>query len=218
MAVAGPGLRSRRLPLGRRSAAATGRRCRRSSTGRASSAACRISARHPSRGQRLHQDHPCRRRRTRRNTPRRCRGSSSSRATDWLKDHQAAATRYVEMMLDMMRQWEDHARRLGQAGHGHLHQQRHDRAAIANRAGRPFRDGGYFSVNGGINFAATQKIMDLFFKLRERQPERVSVQARRRVRHRPPQSRARQDGRGRRAPRACPTRPTGKRARTSQAQ
>ena len=33
-----------------------------------------------------------------------------------------------------------------------------------------FRDGGYFSVNGGINYAATQKIMDLFFKLRSESP------------------------------------------------
>jgi hypothetical protein len=29
-----------------------------------------------------------------------------------------------------------------------------------------FHDGGYFSVNGGINYAATQKVMDLFFKMR----------------------------------------------------
>jgi hypothetical protein len=33
-----------------------------------------------------------------------------------------------------------------------------------------FRDGGYFSVNGGINYAATQKVMDLFFKLRKEKP------------------------------------------------
>ncbi len=33
-----------------------------------------------------------------------------------------------------------------------------------------FRDGGYFSVNGGVNFAATQKVMDLFFKLRHESP------------------------------------------------
>jgi hypothetical protein len=35
---------------------------------------------------------------------------------------------------------------------------------------RAFRDGGYFSVNGGVNLAATQKIMDLFFKLRGESP------------------------------------------------
>ncbi len=28
--------------------------------------------------------------------------------TDWIKDHEAAATDYVEMMLDMMRQWQAH--------------------------------------------------------------------------------------------------------------
>jgi hypothetical protein len=33
-----------------------------------------------------------------------------------------------------------------------------------------FRDGGYFAVNGGINFAATRKLMDLFFQLRHESP------------------------------------------------
>ncbi|MGH7091208.1 MAG: hypothetical protein ACREFQ_20115, partial [Stellaceae bacterium] len=33
-----------------------------------------------------------------------------------------------------------------------------------------FRDGGYFSVNGGVNYAGTQKVMDLFFKLRKESP------------------------------------------------
>jgi hypothetical protein len=33
-----------------------------------------------------------------------------------------------------------------------------------------FRDGGYFSINGGINYAATQKVMDLFFQIRNESP------------------------------------------------
>jgi hypothetical protein len=33
-----------------------------------------------------------------------------------------------------------------------------------------FHDGGFFSINGGINFAATKKLMELFFKLRHESP------------------------------------------------
>lgn len=89
--------------------------------------------------------------------------------SDWLKDHQAAATAYVEMVLDMMRQWEDNAQSWVKPA-----------AAIFTNSGmddqqlqkgwQAFHDGGYFSVNGGVNLAATQKIMDLFFKLRGDSP------------------------------------------------
>ena len=86
-------------------------------------------------------------------------------STDWLASHQAEATRYVEMMLDANRQWEDNAdswvaaaqKIYGEAGL--TDEQLHE-------AWKEFHDGGYFSVNGGINYAATQKVMDLFFKLR----------------------------------------------------
>jgi ABC-type nitrate/sulfonate/bicarbonate transport system substrate-binding protein len=89
--------------------------------------------------------------------------------SEWLKDHQAAATAYVEMVLDMMRQWNESAQAWTKPA-----------AAIFTNSGmdekqleegwRAFRDGGYFSVNGGVNLAATQKIMDLFFKLRNDSP------------------------------------------------
>jgi ABC-type nitrate/sulfonate/bicarbonate transport system substrate-binding protein len=87
----------------------------------------------------------------------------------WIKGHQDEATRYVEMMLDAGRQWEDNAKSwvdpaykiYGNAG---LNRQQ------LNTAWQEFRDGGYFTVNGGVNYAATQKVMDLFFKLRSESP------------------------------------------------
>lgn len=87
----------------------------------------------------------------------------------WLKDHQDVATRYVEMMLDANRQWQTDAKSYTDAAakiykdSGLTDQQFHG-------AWQLFQSGGYFSVNGGINFAATQKIMDLFFKLRSSSP------------------------------------------------
>ncbi|HTZ01812.1 MAG TPA: ABC transporter substrate-binding protein [Xanthobacteraceae bacterium] len=87
----------------------------------------------------------------------------------WLKDHEDVATRYVEMMLDANRQWQNNASAWVDAAakiykdSGLTDQQYH-------QAWELFQTGGYFSVNGGINFAATQKIMDLFFKLRNESP------------------------------------------------
>jgi ABC-type nitrate/sulfonate/bicarbonate transport system substrate-binding protein len=85
--------------------------------------------------------------------------------TDWIKDHDAAATDYVETMLDMMRQWQDHADAWITPA-----EKIFTNSDVKNdqlkTVWQEFRDGGYFSVNGGINYAATQKIMDLFFKLR----------------------------------------------------
>jgi ABC-type nitrate/sulfonate/bicarbonate transport system substrate-binding protein len=88
--------------------------------------------------------------------------------TDWLKTHQAAATRYVETMLDEGRQWESHAstwikpaQKLWKSGLN---------TAQLRGAWRLFRGGGYFTINGGVNFAATQKIMNLFFKIRHENP------------------------------------------------
>jgi len=88
---------------------------------------------------------------------------------DWLKNHKAAATRYVETMLDASRQWEDDPGSWVDAaqkifGNSGLNAQQ------LKAAWQLFHDGGYFSVNGGINYAATQKIMDLFFKLRKEGP------------------------------------------------
>jgi ABC-type nitrate/sulfonate/bicarbonate transport system substrate-binding protein len=89
--------------------------------------------------------------------------------SSWLKDHQDEATRYVELMLDANRQWQDNANSWVEAAdkifkEGGLSEQQ------LQAAWRLFRDGGYFSINGGVNFAATQKVMDLFFKLRNEGP------------------------------------------------
>ena len=73
------------------------------------------------------------------------------------------------MMLDAGRQWQADAKSwvdpatkiYGNAG---LNRQQLD------TAWQEFRDGGYFTVNGGVNYAATQKVMDLFFKLRNESP------------------------------------------------
>ena len=88
---------------------------------------------------------------------------------EWLKSHQDEATRYVEMMLDANRQWENNADSWIDAT-----KKIYPEAGLNDQelkaAWQLFRDGGYFSVNGGINYAATQKIMDLFFKLRSESP------------------------------------------------
>ncbi|HLI19759.1 MAG TPA: hypothetical protein VKV32_01480 [Stellaceae bacterium] len=89
--------------------------------------------------------------------------------SDWLKDHQAAATAYVEMVLDMMRQWEDNAQSWVKPAAAIFTNSGMDEQQL-QKGWQAFRDGGYFSVNGGVNYAATQKIMDLFFQLRGEKP------------------------------------------------
>jgi ABC-type nitrate/sulfonate/bicarbonate transport system substrate-binding protein len=86
-------------------------------------------------------------------------------SVDWLKSHQAEATRYVEMMLDANRQWENNADSWVAAA-GNIFKEAGLNDKQLHDAWKEFHDGGYFSVNGGINFAATQKVMDLLFKLR----------------------------------------------------
>ncbi len=90
--------------------------------------------------------------------------------TGWLERNQDAAERYVEMMLEMMRQWQGNdetwvgpAEKIYKSGLSTKQLQ---------SVWQEFRDGGYFSVNGGINYAATQKVMDLFFKLRNESPNK----------------------------------------------
>lgn len=87
----------------------------------------------------------------------------------WLKDHQDVATRYVEMMLDANRQWQNNASAWVDAA-GKIYKDSGLDDQQFHKAWELFQSGGYFSVNGGINFAATQKIMDLFFKLRNESP------------------------------------------------
>jgi ABC-type nitrate/sulfonate/bicarbonate transport system substrate-binding protein len=89
--------------------------------------------------------------------------------TDWLKDHQPTAIAYVEMVLDMMRQWEDTPQSWVKPAEAIFTNSGMD-AQQLEQGWQDFRDGGYFSANGGVNLAATQKIMDLFFKLRGDSP------------------------------------------------
>jgi len=88
---------------------------------------------------------------------------------DWIKSNPAAATDYVETMLDAMRQWQDHADAWVKPGEAIFKNSGLNEQQMT-KAWSEFRDGGYFSVNGGINLAATQKVMDLFFKLRDEKP------------------------------------------------
>ncbi len=85
--------------------------------------------------------------------------------SDWLKTHQEEATRYVELMLDANRQWEDNANSWIDAAKK-IYQEAGLNDQQMHAAWQLFHDGGYFSVNGGVNYAATQKIMDLFFQIR----------------------------------------------------
>lgn len=94
----------------------------------------------------------------------------------WITSHEEAATRYVETMLDMSRQFENQPSSWVDAS-----------AAIFKKSGlskkelkavwQEFHDGGLFSVNGGINYAATQKVLDLFFKLRKESPNQYLSKA-----------------------------------------
>ena len=89
--------------------------------------------------------------------------------SEWLKDHQPTAIAYVEMMLDIMRQWNDNAQAWVKPAAAIYTDSGMDEKQL-EQGWQAFRDGGYFSVDGGVNLAATQKIMDLFFQLRGDKP------------------------------------------------
>ena len=95
--------------------------------------------------------------------------------SEWLKDHQPTAIAYVEMVLEMMRQWESNAQSWVKPATAIFKNSDMD-APQFEQGWQAFRDGGYFSVNGGVNLAATQKIMDLFFKLRSDTPNQTLSQ------------------------------------------
>jgi ABC-type nitrate/sulfonate/bicarbonate transport system substrate-binding protein len=86
----------------------------------------------------------------------------------WIEHNEDAAERYVEMMLEMMRQWQDHSE-TWVANAEKIYKSGLSKKQLQT-VWQEFRDGGYFSVNGGVNYAATQKVMDLFFKLRKESP------------------------------------------------
>jgi ABC-type nitrate/sulfonate/bicarbonate transport system substrate-binding protein len=89
---------------------------------------------------------------------------------DWIKANEATATAYVETMLDMMRQFQASADNWVKPGEK-IFKNSGVTDVQMRKAWTEFRDGGLFSVNGGINFAATQTVMDLFFKLRKESPD-----------------------------------------------
>jgi ABC-type nitrate/sulfonate/bicarbonate transport system substrate-binding protein len=88
---------------------------------------------------------------------------------DWLASNKEVATRYVETLLDANRRWESNADAWVDAAMKIYAQSGMTRDQL-KAAWQEFHDGGYFSVNGGINLAATQKVVDLFFKLRNEGP------------------------------------------------
>jgi ABC-type nitrate/sulfonate/bicarbonate transport system substrate-binding protein len=96
--------------------------------------------------------------------------------TEWLTAHKEVAARYVEMLLDANRQWEDNPDSWVNAAMKIYAQSGMTKEQL-RAAWQEFHDGGYFSVNGGINLAATQKVLDLFFKLRSEGPNQYLAKA-----------------------------------------
>lgn len=94
----------------------------------------------------------------------------------WIKGHQDEATRYVETMLDAGRQWHDNAaswiepqaRAYADAGI--------NRQQLAT-TWQLLRDGGSFTLNGGVSYAATQRLLELFFKLHNESPNQYLSKA-----------------------------------------
>ena len=91
--------------------------------------------------------------------------------SEWIKKHEAVATDYVETMLQASRDWEDNANSWVKPAEKIFSKSGLD-AKQLHTAWSEFRAGGYFSVHGGVNFAATPKVLDLFFKLRHENPNR----------------------------------------------
>lgn len=91
-------------------------------------------------------------------------------ATDsWIKSHPEAATRYVETMLDLGRRSETNPDQWVAAAVKIFKESGMTKQQLRS-AWQKFHDGGWFSINGGVNFAATEKIMALFFKMRNESP------------------------------------------------
>jgi ABC-type nitrate/sulfonate/bicarbonate transport system substrate-binding protein len=88
---------------------------------------------------------------------------------DWIKANETAATDYVEAMLDAARQWQTNAKSWVTPAAAIYKNSGLNDAQLTSAWGK-FASGGYFSVNGGVNYAGTQKVMDLFFKIRNEEP------------------------------------------------
>jgi ABC-type nitrate/sulfonate/bicarbonate transport system substrate-binding protein len=87
----------------------------------------------------------------------------------WIKSHEEAATRYVEMMLDAGRQWNTNANSWVDPA-AKIFKNANLSEKQLHEAWQAFHDGGYFTINGGVNFAATKKVLDLFFQIRHESP------------------------------------------------
>lgn len=89
--------------------------------------------------------------------------------TDWIKSHPDAAVRYVKTMLDAGRQWQNSAESWVTPAEK-IYKNSGLSAQDLNEVWKGLRDGGLFTRNGGVNFAATQKVIDAFFKMRNESP------------------------------------------------
>jgi ABC-type nitrate/sulfonate/bicarbonate transport system substrate-binding protein len=95
----------------------------------------------------------------------------------WIKAHPDAAERYVEMMLDQGRTSEDNPKAWIAAAEK-IYKNGGMTAEQLHQAWQELHDGGSFTINGGVNMAATQKVMDMLFTLRkESSNEHVSKAA-----------------------------------------
>jgi ABC-type nitrate/sulfonate/bicarbonate transport system substrate-binding protein len=87
----------------------------------------------------------------------------------WIKSHPDVATRYVEMMLDLGRTSETDAKAWVAAAEK-IFKNSGMNAQQLQAAWQELHDGGSFTINGGVNFSATEKLMNMFFTLRKEKP------------------------------------------------
>ncbi len=92
----------------------------------------------------------------------------------WVKENPEAAERYVEMFLDASRQWSKKAeawvepsRRIFKAL---------TKGELTEVYGTMTKDG-FWAENGGINYAAAQKVLDLYFEIRGDKPNQYLSKA-----------------------------------------
>jgi ABC-type nitrate/sulfonate/bicarbonate transport system substrate-binding protein len=87
----------------------------------------------------------------------------------WIKSHEEAATHMVEMMLEEGRTSENSAE-AWVAPAAKMFKKSGMNAQQLKAAWQELHDGGSFTINGGVNLDGTQKVMNLFFKLRKEKP------------------------------------------------
>jgi len=85
----------------------------------------------------------------------------------WVKENPEAAERYVEMMLDASRQWSKKAEAWVEPSSRIFNVLTKDELREVYGT---LTKGGFWAENGGINYAAAQKVLDLFFEIRGDKP------------------------------------------------